>query len=250
MQVLHQMTSYSNWSLDTNNKSIAGGYYTFRLRDAPCRIRFEHVMHIVAPVVSERGTAFRWKMTPQLKKAFEFISSSFVTDHIAPQYQVVFGKPLYSDVIDDSFTYLRTNGIHLRLSEAIAKMESLDPKLLYTIDLELRSVGMKESRIHLDWKLAQVSVDTPNFSCESQDADYVNDDEEDDLAEPSPLEYAEALEHTKDTMNMRIKDFEKKQTDLQITINHIQDMLLSLDSNSTPANFSRVYELWTDILDC
>jgi hypothetical protein len=242
------MADYHSWALDINNKSIASGYYTYRLGGS-CRIRFKNVMHLMAPVVSERGTVFRWRMTQQLKDVFEYFSTAFVNDQIAPQYNVVFGKPLGIDVIDDSFTYLRTKGIYLRIAEPINSMTTLNPKAMYTIDLELRSVGMKEARIQLDWKLIQVSEDINQFVPINDNVEFCDEDEDEDVAEPSASEYIEVLESTKLEMTTYVENLTQQISKLQVTVDHVQEMIDSLNKNIDPRDFSRVHERWSDILE-
>ena len=249
---------YQTWSLDTKQKSIVSGYYTFRVSGpGPCRLSFKKVVNTVVPVVSDKGTSFRWRMTPELKAAFKYLSTGFVDTYVAPQYQQLFGKALNMDVVDDSLAYIRSSTLHLRVPEAIDSMESLELAQPYIVELELKSVGLKESRIQLNWKVTQVSVDDTGPGLTSPaaaaamdlEADSGSDQDEDEVAEPSADDYADTLATMKETMATHVTRLQATMLRLSQELDACQELVESLAADSSQENLMRVYDSWTALVE-
>lgn len=227
------------WRLDGSRKTISNGHYMFKALDVDgksCKVRFEQVVNAVPPVISDVSTYFRWRLTPQLKEAFEHIGGLFVHEQVAPLYEQLFGRALSIDVIDDSVTYIRIHRegkmLHLKLAETIPSLRSLKEHLAYTYDFEFRGVGIKETGLYFDWKLIQVSVESPQFK--EAEADAASDD---DMAEPSPEDYEESMRELKETIGSHIAR-------LRADLAACQELEESLVADPSPENLGRVYSQW------
>jgi len=243
-----------SFTLNMHQKSIVGGYYTFRVQaqegsSDPARFTFHNVYQATTPVVSDRGTSFRWHITPELKATFEFLSTTFVSTVVAKQYQHIFGKPLPMDVVDDSISYIRSKLIYLKLGDSIDSMATLDTSKPYVIELELKSVGIKETRIQYNWKLVQVRIDD-EVKCMSAAAasttgvDGVDDTDDEDLAEPSMDDFHASLEHTRSLIASHADDLRARVATLSAELSQCDGLVKDLEADHSPANFSRVYESW------
>lgn len=241
-----------SWRLDGGRKAINNGYYMFKALDSDgkaCKLRLEQVVNFVAPVISEASatTSFRWRLTPQLKEAFEHVGGAFVHEHVAPLYEQLFGRALSIDVIDDSVSYIRLHRegkmLHLKLAEAIPSLRAIKEGVACTYDFEFRGVGIKETGLHFDWKLIQVSVEGPRFKRKGGDADGdaeadVSDAEaDDDMAEPSPEDYEESMRELKGAIASHIAT-------LHADLAACQELEESLIADPSPENLGRVYNRW------
>jgi len=176
------------------------------------------------------------------------MQGGFIQSHVASFYKESFEKPLTLDVIEDSLSFIRTGKdgqyIYLKFTDSYDSLTSLETDCSYSIDIELRGVFVKTSKIHLDWKLIQIGMEEPMIQSRTDDYDY-DDDESDDVAYPSGQE----LEAAKDAMILTLQNHV---ADLENTVANAQSTLVVLkgllhDLEKTDRSLEAICKVYDDM---
>jgi hypothetical protein len=151
------------------------------------RFSLQHIRLIRPPTFFKSYTTFRFQLTPELRRfatTFHTRACNLLKEH----YSTVFKNTIPDDVLEEGLQLIHSGQeqhpyFQLRFQELYDNLRSIDTTYTYTMDVELRGVFLKESKVVFDWRLVQVMIKEPVLLTPPTEDDLVGWDYE----EPSDI---------------------------------------------------------------
>jgi hypothetical protein len=129
------------------------------------RVSLQHVRLIRPPTFFKSYTTFRFQLTPELRR-FATTFHTIASDMLKTQYNAVFNNTIPDDVLEEGLQLIHSGQelhpyFQLRFQELYDNLRSIDIAYTYSMDVELRGLFLKESKLVFDWRLVQVMIKEP-----------------------------------------------------------------------------------------